>query len=127
MSELGWLGLVDDLRNATIFELPGFVCGLRRDILSVAKEQPISAKLMKVSEDGWLGRRDSNPRMSEPKSDALPLGDAMPYFSPLRFDLISEQLESLSYHFVKTTALSVCFISRNKRFPLTSPVFIAAA
>ena len=24
----------------------------------------------------WLGRRDSNPRMSEPKSDALPLGDA---------------------------------------------------
>ena len=22
----------------------------------------------------WLGRRDSNPRMSEPKSDALPLG-----------------------------------------------------
>ena len=26
--------------------------------------------------NSWLGRRDSNPRMSEPKSDALPLGDA---------------------------------------------------
>ncbi len=24
----------------------------------------------------WLGRRDSNPRMVEPKSTALPLGDA---------------------------------------------------
>ena len=24
----------------------------------------------------WLGRRDSNPRMPEPKSGALPLGDA---------------------------------------------------
>lgn len=24
----------------------------------------------------WLGRRDSNPRMSAPKADALPLGDA---------------------------------------------------
>lgn len=24
----------------------------------------------------WLGRRDSNPRMSAPKTDALPLGDA---------------------------------------------------
>ena len=23
----------------------------------------------------WLGRRDSNPRMSAPKADALPLGD----------------------------------------------------
>jgi hypothetical protein len=25
----------------------------------------------------WLGRRDSNPRMSVPKTDALPLGDAL--------------------------------------------------
>jgi hypothetical protein len=24
----------------------------------------------------WLGRRDSNPRMSAPKADALPLGHA---------------------------------------------------
>lgn len=24
----------------------------------------------------WLGRRDSNPRMSAPKTDALPLGHA---------------------------------------------------
>lgn len=24
----------------------------------------------------WLGRKDSNPRMSVPKTDALPLGDA---------------------------------------------------
>ena len=27
----------------------------------------------------WLGRRDSNPRMSAPKTDALPLGDAPMY------------------------------------------------
>lgn len=27
----------------------------------------------------WLGRRDSNPRMSAPKADALPLGDAPTY------------------------------------------------
>ncbi len=24
----------------------------------------------------WLGRRDSNPRMSAPKADALPLGES---------------------------------------------------
>jgi hypothetical protein len=29
-----WPGLVDDLRNVCVFELPGFVCELRRDILS---------------------------------------------------------------------------------------------
>ncbi len=25
-------------------------------------------------EEGWLGRRDSNPRVSAPEADALPLG-----------------------------------------------------
>ena len=29
-----------------------------------------------ASHFSWLGRRDSNPRMSAPKTDALPLGDA---------------------------------------------------
>ncbi len=38
-----WLGLVDDLRRVTIFELPGFVCELRRGILSAAIGKPISA------------------------------------------------------------------------------------
>ncbi len=38
-----WLGLMDDLRNITIFKLPGFVCERRRGILSAAFEKPISA------------------------------------------------------------------------------------
>ena len=31
---------------------------------------------LEASRSIWLGRRDSNPRMSAPKADALPLGDA---------------------------------------------------
>ena len=36
------------------------------------KEEEINMSLRSI----WLGRRDSNPRMSAPKADALPLGDA---------------------------------------------------
>ena len=36
------------------------------------KEKELEMSLRSI----WLGRRDSNPRMTEPKSVALPLGDA---------------------------------------------------
>lgn len=72
--------------------------------LLIELKKPFSTMLKMADQPTWLGRKDSNLRMSAPKTDALPLGDA-----PVK------SKEFLNYNFFQCTTFNGPCILRNHR------------